>query len=47
MYTLIGSYPAQVSAVFSILLSIPSVVLLLLVRKHILGGTFAQGFQVK
>lgn len=47
MYTLIGNYPSQVSAVFSILLSIPSVILLLAVRKQILGGTFAQGFQIK
>jgi putative spermidine/putrescine transport system permease protein len=47
MYSLIGNYPAQVSAVFSILLSIPSVFLLLLVRKHILGGAIAQGFQIK
>lgn len=47
MYTLIGHYPPQVSAVFSILLSVPSVLLLLLVRKRVLGGAVAQGFQVR
>lgn len=47
MYTLISKYPSQVSAVFSILLSIPSVVLMLAVRKHIMGGAFAQGFQIR
>lgn len=47
MYTLVAHYPSQVSAVFSILLSIPSVVLMLAVRRHILGGAFAQGFQIR
>jgi putative spermidine/putrescine transport system permease protein len=47
MYSLIGNYPDQVSAVFSILLSIPSVLLLLAVRKRIMGGAVAQGFQLR
>ncbi|HEY0248138.1 MAG TPA: ABC transporter permease subunit [Gryllotalpicola sp.] len=47
MYNLIGHYPGQVSAVFSILLSIPSVVLMLLVRRHVLSGTVAEGFQLR
>lgn len=47
MYTLVLNYPKQVAAVFSIILSIPSVVLLLLVRKHVMGGQLAEGFQLK
>lgn len=47
MYSLVEAYPKQVAAVFSILMSIPSVVLLLLVRKHIMGGHLAEGFQIR
>ncbi|QDP95923.1 ABC transporter permease subunit [Microlunatus elymi] len=47
MYSLVLNYPRQVAAVFSILLSIPSVVLLLLVRKHVMGGQLAEGFQLR
>jgi putative spermidine/putrescine transport system permease protein len=47
MYTLVLNYPKQVAAVFSILLSIPSVVLMLAARKHIMGGQLADGFQIK
>lgn len=47
MYSLVLNYPRQVAAVFSILLSTPSVVLLLLVRKHIMGGQLAEGFQIR
>jgi putative spermidine/putrescine transport system permease protein len=47
MYNLIGHYPAQVSAVFSILLSIPSVLLLLAVRRHVMSGALAEGFQLR
>ena len=47
MYSLVLNYPRQVAAVFSILLSIPSVVLLLLVRKHVMGGQLAEGFQIR
>ncbi len=47
MYTLVLNYPPQVAAVFSILMSIPSVALLLAARKHIMGGQLAEGFQLK
>jgi putative spermidine/putrescine transport system permease protein len=47
MYSLVLNYPQQAAAVFSILLSVPSVVLLLLVRRHIMGGRLAEGFQLK
>jgi putative spermidine/putrescine transport system permease protein len=47
MYSLVLNYPTQVAAVFAILLSIPSVVLLLLTRKYIMGGQLAEGFQIR
>ncbi len=47
MYTLVLNYPKQVAAVFSILLSIPSVILMLAARKHIMGGQLAEGFQIR
>jgi putative spermidine/putrescine transport system permease protein len=47
MYTLVLNYPPQVAAVFSILMSIPSVALLLVARKHIMGGQLAEGFQIR
>lgn len=47
MYNLVLTYPKQVAAVFSILMAIPSVVLLLLARKHIMGGQLAEGFQIR
>jgi putative spermidine/putrescine transport system permease protein len=47
MYSLVSSYPQQAAAVFSIVLSIPSFVLLLLVRRYILGGTLAAGFRLR
>jgi putative spermidine/putrescine transport system permease protein len=47
MYTLVQHYPDQVSAVFSILLSVPSVLLMLLVRRHVMGGALAEGFQLR
>jgi putative spermidine/putrescine transport system permease protein len=47
MYTLVLNYPPQVAAVFSIMLAIPSAVLLLLVRKHVMGGQLAEGFQIR
>ncbi|MBO0779606.1 MAG: ABC transporter permease subunit [Ktedonobacteraceae bacterium] len=46
MYTLVTNYPQQAAAVFSIVLSIPSFVLLLLVRKYIVGGSLAAGFHL-
>ncbi len=47
MYSLVLNYPKQVAAVFSIMLSIPSVVLLMFARKHIMGGQLAEGFQIR
>jgi putative spermidine/putrescine transport system permease protein len=47
MYNLISHYPSQVAAVFSILLSIPSVLLLLAVRRHVMSGALAEGFQLR
>ncbi|KAB8195779.1 ABC transporter permease subunit [Nonomuraea phyllanthi] len=47
MYTLVLNYPEQAAAVFSIMLSVPSVVLMLLVRKHVMGGRLAEGFQLR
>jgi putative spermidine/putrescine transport system permease protein len=47
MYTLVLNYPEQVAAVFSILLAIPSVVLMTLARKHVMGGRLAEGFQLR
>ena len=47
MYTLVLNHPKQVVAVFSILLSIPSVALLMVARKHIMGGQLAEGFQIR
>ncbi len=46
MYSLIAGYPQQAAAVFSIVLSIPSFILLLLVRRHIIGGSLAAGFRL-
>jgi len=47
MYSLVQNYPIQVAAVFSLLLTLPSVLLLSLARKHIMGGQLAEGFQLK
>lgn len=47
MYTLVLNYPEQIAAVFSILLAIPSVVLMSLARKHVMGGKLAEGFQLR
>lgn len=47
MYTLVLNYPEPAAAVFAILLSIPSLVLMLLVRRHIMGGRLAEGFQLR
>ncbi|MFD1676724.1 ABC transporter permease [Alicyclobacillus fodiniaquatilis] len=47
MYTMVTNYPQQAAAVFSILLTIPSFVLLLLIRKYIVGGYLAAGFRMK
>ncbi|MCY0880236.1 MAG: ABC transporter permease subunit [Firmicutes bacterium] len=47
MYTLVGHYPQQAAAVFAIILTLPSVILLLLVRRYIVGGTLAAGFRIR
>lgn len=47
MYSLVLNYPIQVAAVFSIMLAFPSVLLIGLARKHIIGGQLAEGFQIK
>jgi putative spermidine/putrescine transport system permease protein len=46
MYRLVSSYPQPVSAVFSVLLGLPSLTLLLLVRRSLLSGRLAAGFGV-
>lgn len=45
MYTLVVNYPEPVGAIFSILLSAPSVVLLLIARRFLLAGYLAAGFK--
>lgn len=45
MYSLVSSYPEPVGAVFSLLLALPSVVLLILSRKILLSGYLAAGFK--
>ena len=47
MYALVLNYPVQISAVFSLLLAIPSVILITMARKQIIGGQLADGFQIK
>jgi putative spermidine/putrescine transport system permease protein len=47
MYNLLGSYPGPATAVFSLLLALPSVILLLLVRRYLFDGTLASGYQLR
>lgn len=47
MYTLVLNYPEQAAAVFAIVLAVPSVLLMALVRKHVMGGRLAEGFQIR
>ncbi len=47
MYSMVLNYPQQVSAVFALILAIPSVALLLICRKYIMGGRLAEGFQIR
>jgi len=47
MYSLVENYPIQVAAVFSVLLAVPSIILIALARKHIIGGQLAEGFQIR
>jgi len=46
MYGLVNGYPEQAAAVFSVLLTLPSLILLLFVRKYIIGGAFASAFRL-
>jgi putative spermidine/putrescine transport system permease protein len=45
MYTLVTNYPEPASAVFSILLAVPSLILLLIARRFLLAGYLAAGFK--
>jgi putative spermidine/putrescine transport system permease protein len=45
MYSLVANYPEPVGAIFSILLSAPSLVLLLFARRFLLAGYLAAGFR--
>jgi putative spermidine/putrescine transport system permease protein len=45
MYTLVGNYPEPVGAIFSVLLTLPSVILLLAARRFLVGGYLAAGFK--
>ena len=47
MYALAVNAPIQSAAVFAIVLCIPSIILMLLVRKSVMGGQLAEGFQLK
>src|SRR5919199_352937 len=45
MYTLVVNYPEPVGAIFSILVSAPSVLLLVIARRFLLAGYLAAGFK--
>jgi putative spermidine/putrescine transport system permease protein len=47
MYSLVSSYPGPATAVFAILLTVPSLVLLLLVRKYVFSSTLAEGYRLR
>lgn len=47
MYNLIASFPGPATAVFAVLLTIPSVILLFFVRKYLFDGTLASGYQLR
>ncbi len=47
MYSLVSDYPGPATAVFAILLTIPSLVLLVLVRKHVFSSTLAEGYRLR
>ena len=47
MYSLVSDYPGPATAVFAILLTIPSLVLLALVRKHVFSSTLAHGYRLR
>ena len=39
--------PSRSAAIFSILLAVPSVILMSLARKHVMAGKLAEGFQIR
>lgn len=45
MYSLVANYPEPVGAIFSILLSLPSLILLILARRFLIAGYLAAGFK--
>jgi len=45
MYSLVTNYPEPVGAVFSLLFSLPSIILLLLARRFLIAGYLAAGFR--
>lgn len=45
MYTLVGNYPEPVGAIFSVLLTLPSLILLVIARRFLLAGYLAAGFR--
>ncbi len=45
MYSLVANYPEPVGAIFSILLSLPSLILLIVARRYLLAGYLAAGFR--
>lgn len=47
MYSLVSGYPGPATAVFAILLTVPSLVLLVLVRKHVFSSSLAQGYRLR
>lgn len=47
MYSLVSDYPGPATAVFAIVLTVPSLVLLVLVRKHVFSSTLAQGYRLR
>jgi putative spermidine/putrescine transport system permease protein len=47
MYTLVSQYPPAAAAVFGLLLTAPSFVLLLLIRRHLFSNTLASGYRLR
>lgn len=47
MYSMVTNYPQQASAVFSIILTLPSLILMLVIRRYVVGGYLAAGFRLK
>jgi putative spermidine/putrescine transport system permease protein len=46
MYSLVNGYPEQAAAVFAILLTVPSILLLLTIRRFVFGDAFAKSFRL-